>query len=113
MRRLLGLAVLATAAAASPASAADPAVLQHGQEVFARWCAPCHGAGPGHPGTQALAAKYNGAVPAELERRTDLTPAYVAAVVRHGVSIMPIFRKTEVSDDDLAAVEVYLRRNTK
>ncbi len=112
MSRLLGLSILAMAAA-SPAFAADPTTLQHGQEVFARWCAPCHAAGPGHPGTQALAAKYNGSVPAELERRTDLVPAVVTAMVRHGVSIMPIFRKTEVSDDDLAAIEAYLQRNTK
>ena len=31
-----------------------------GQQIFVRWCVPCHGAGPGHPGTQALAVKYHG-----------------------------------------------------
>jgi len=30
--------------------------------------------------------------------------------VRRGVSIMPFFRKTEVSDADLAAITAYLTR---
>ena len=114
MKRLLPMAgVCAAVLAQSPALAADPQVVEHGREVFERWCAPCHAAGPGHPGTAALAAKYNGAVPAELERRQNLTPQFVTGVVRHGLSVMPIFRKTEVSDDDLAALEAYLQRPRK
>jgi hypothetical protein len=33
--------------------------------------------------------------------------------VRHGVSIMPPFRKTEVSDTDLAALTAYLARTQR
>ena len=113
MKALPWIAVVAAMAlcARSPAFAADAQLVAHGQAVFATWCAPCHGPGPGHPGTVALGAKYKGAVPAELERRTDLPAPYIGTVVRHGVSVMPIFRKTEVSDADLAAIEAYLRRN--
>ncbi len=88
--------------------AADVRSLEHGRQVFNYWCAPCHGSGPGHPGTAALAAKYRGSVPGELEKRTNLTPELINTVVRHGISIMPIFRKTEVSDVDLAAIRLYL-----
>jgi (+)-pinoresinol hydroxylase len=88
--------------------------LQKGNEAYRYWCATCHGAGPGHPGTTALAAKYKGALPGLLEDRTDLTPTAVRFAVRRGTSIMPFFRKTEVSDADLDAITQYLmrRRNT-
>jgi mono/diheme cytochrome c family protein len=33
--------------------------------------------------------------------------------VRHGVSVMPPFRKTEVSDADLAALSAYLTRTQR
>ena len=114
MRPLLIAGLCAAALQAySPAMAADAPALEHGREVFERWCAPCHDPGPSHPGTAALAAKYKGAVPAELERRQNLTPAFVSGVVRHGISVMPIFRKTEISDDDLAALEAYLQQPHK
>ncbi len=95
-------------AVAWPALAQDQ--LSQGREVFAKWCAPCHGAGPGHPGTDALAAKYHASKPAPLEDRRDLTPETVRYFVRHGVSIMPFFRKTEISDADLDAIGAYLAR---
>jgi hypothetical protein len=62
------------------------------------------------PGTAALRAKYAGKVPAPLADRTDLTPASIRFFVRNGVSIMPFFRKTEVSDADLEALIAYLTR---
>lgn len=77
---------------------------------FQRDCAVCHGSGPAEPGTRALRAKYQGKLPALLEERTDLTPAFVKYTVRHGVSVMPPFRKTEVSDADLDAIAAYLTR---
>ena len=52
----------------------------------------------------ALQAKYGGKVPGVLDDRTDLTPAAVRLFVRRGTSIMPFFRKTEVSDVDLDAI---------
>jgi mono/diheme cytochrome c family protein len=79
-----------------------------GKAVFDKWCAPCHGDGPGKPGTAALQALYKGVKPALLEQRTDLAPEFTSAVVRTGVSVMPFFRKTEISDADLAALAKYL-----
>jgi len=95
---------------------------KHGKAVFEKWCAPCHGAvAPQHttfvngalPGTAALAVKYKGKVPAVLEQRTDLKPAYIKTVVRHGLYGMPITRKTEVSDAELDDVIAYLTENHK
>ncbi|MEP7242647.1 MAG: hypothetical protein ABI885_03070, partial [Gammaproteobacteria bacterium] len=53
------------------------ATVQKGNEVYQKWCAPCHAPGPGHPGTTAIAALYKGAKPAALEERTDLSPEIV------------------------------------
>jgi mono/diheme cytochrome c family protein len=91
-----------------PAFAQDVATVEHGRQVFAYWCAPCHAPGPKHPGTQALDALYRGGKPAPLEQRTDLVPTITQTFVRTGVSVMPPFRKTEISDADLAALAAYL-----
>ena len=82
-----------------------------GRDAYLYSCAICHGRGPGNPGTVALQAKYGGKSPALLEERTDLTAATVRFFVRRGTSIMPFFRKTEVSDADLAAIAAYLTRS--
>jgi mono/diheme cytochrome c family protein len=94
----------------------------NGRTVFDKWCAPCHGAvapknvmfGSGAlAGTSALAVKYKGKLPAVLEQRTDLTPALIKSVVRHGLYGMPITRKTEISDAELEDVVAYLTRDRK
>jgi mono/diheme cytochrome c family protein len=105
-------AVQATAvqATAVQATAAAGAATERGDEVYQYWCATCHGRGPGQPGTTALAAKYKGALAALLEERTDLTPQAIRFAVRQGTSIMPFFRKTEISDADLDAMTQYLAR---
>lgn len=100
------------AQAQEPAKQAGPAQIEHGKAVFQHWCAPCHGPGPGHPGTQALEARYQGAVPAALAERPNLPPEFVSAIVRNGLSIMPFFRKTEISDADLRDLGAYLARDT-
>jgi (+)-pinoresinol hydroxylase len=84
-----------------------------GYVQYTNYCSMCHGEGVGKPGTLALQAKYKGAVPALLANRTDLTPALIKQYVRNGISIMPIFRKTEISDADLDAIAAYLTRNNK
>jgi len=122
---LLGLTL--AACAGSVARAADPAPYidwipapvtatagqPPGYVLFQEACSVCHGTGPGKPGTRALATKYQGKEPALLEKRTDLTPDYIKYTVRHGVSVMPPFRKTELSDRDLDAISAYLTRNHK
>jgi len=79
-----------------------------GKQVFDAKCRACHGTGHTFAGTVALAAKYQGRLPGELEERTDLTPALVTYFVRNGVSIMPFFRKTDISDAELGALGEYL-----
>ena len=95
---------------------------KNGKAVFDKWCLPCHGAvasdhtmfGAGAlPGTAALAVKYQGKLPAVLEQRTDLKPAFIKNVVRHGLYGMPITRKTEVSDAELDDVVVYLTEHQR
>jgi mono/diheme cytochrome c family protein len=94
------------------------AEIENGKAVYNAWCAPCHGPGlglPGFgalPGTQQLQIKYRGTdIPAVLDERTDLVPEFIEVTVRQGVSFMPQFRKTEVSDEQLAALTAYLTRN--
>ena len=94
------------------------AQLDHGKQVYDYWCLPCHGPGlglPGFaelPGTQQLRIKYREtAISPLLTERTDLVPEFVKVIVRQGVSFMPQFRKTEISDADLDALAAYLARN--
>ena len=99
-------------ALAGCAFGADEATIQKGEKVFDYWCATCHG--PGNlPGTVALETKYKRAKPALLSERTDLIPPVTKTFVRKGVSIMPFFRKTEISDADLDALAAYIARNNK
>jgi (+)-pinoresinol hydroxylase len=93
--------------------AEDAATIGHGDAVFQKWCAPCHGRGADRPGTVALQALYHGSKPAALEDRIDLSPEFIKQFVRHGVSVMAPFRKTEVSDADLAALTAYLTRTKR
>jgi (+)-pinoresinol hydroxylase len=69
-------------------------------------------AGVTHPGTHALTVKYQGVKPGVLLEWKDLPVDTVKFVVRHGISVMPQFRKTEISDQELDALAKYLSRNT-
>jgi mono/diheme cytochrome c family protein len=88
---------------------------EQGRGIYDQWCMPCHGTGVWEgrplPGTSSLQLKYQGALPAALEERTDLTPEQVSFYVRRGVGGMPFFRKTEISDAELAALAAYLSRS--
>ena len=120
------LAVLAAAPAVAkdqPASpvravpgagwAAVPIPADTGEHIYQRYCFSCHGEGPDKPGTMALQAKYKGAKPARLDQRTDLTAAFVIYTVRHGVSVMPSIRPTEITDAELKAIAAYLSRKRR
>jgi (+)-pinoresinol hydroxylase len=107
----LAVTIAATNAAGAQERGAS-ASIERGKEVFSNWCAPCHSPGPRFPGTQALEVLYKGAKPAALEQRTDLTPELTRAFVRTGVSVMPPFRKTEISDADLESLAAYLAPKT-
>jgi len=108
-KRLFGVAsavaalcVLQSVAAQQDSEAAS------GAAVYEYWCATCHSAGPNMPGTSALQAKYGGNPPAVLIERPDLTPAFISAIVRTGISVMPPFRKTEITDSELAALSEFI-----
>lgn len=121
MRTILALASIAAFTGAVWAQAVDPTDRPQivradhpGQVIFERQCAPCHGSGPGVngaamlPGTAALAARYQGARPAELELRDDLTSAALRLFVRRGVGEMPAFRKSELTDSEIDAMAEYI-----
>ena len=101
------LALVVVLAGAHRADAADDAVVKRGQAVYQRHCAPCHDPGPGHPGTQMLAA-VKGEQLAVLIGRSDLSEDVVRAVVRNGLIEMPPFRPSEVTDDDLKALVTFI-----
>lgn len=95
-------------AIAGAASAAEQPSAEQGRAVYQKWCTPCHGTGLGKPGTTAAAA--HGVKTPVLEQRQDLNAKMIESAVRKGVDIMPRFRKTEISDADLAAIVAYLVR---
>ena len=81
-----------------------------GKVVFDTWCEPCHGDDNGWSGggTQALQAKYRGAVPAKLEDRKNLTAEFITFYVRDGITSMPTFRYTEISKKQMQDLADYL-----
>lgn len=99
---LFSLGLFATFAVAQDAA-------PNGEAVYNHWCAPCHAAGPGHPGTQGLQIKYRDtAINPVLVDRTDLTPEVVKTFVRQGILSMAPFRKTEITDAELDALAAFL-----
>jgi mono/diheme cytochrome c family protein len=105
-----GAAVTAQAAATVTKAAAE--TVRSGRELFNYWCLPCHGAGPGHAGTQRLARRL-GADQSVLLQRHNLSAKYVQHVVRNGFQMMPPFRYTEISDQELQAVAAYVSKHGK
>lgn len=112
MKKLDTILLAAIVCWASSAMAGDSASRQtlavQGKHVFDQWCASCHAPGNRTPGTASLLAKYGGSIPAALEERKDMNLEFIRYFVRNGVLVMPSFRKTEVSDADLAALAAYL-----
>ena len=119
MRRLCAMAAVAALVGCAGAHAQDAASVQRGKAKFEDSCAPCHAAGPGDdgrpmlPGTEALTLKYRGTIPAVLEQRTDLTAPTLKAFVRSGTFSMPPFRKTELTDAEIADIAAYLAESSK
>ena len=50
------------------------------------------------PGTDALRIKYQGSLPALIEKRTDLNADAIRTFVRRGTWSMPPFRPTEITE---------------
>jgi (+)-pinoresinol hydroxylase len=109
----------ATFAALGSAHAAEMDAAARGKAVFVVTCAPCHGDGPGAagrkqlPGTSALQIKYQGRLPALLEQRNDLPTPLLKQYLRFGSWSMPPFRKSELSDANIADIAAYLAESSK
>lgn len=114
-RTSLALLLLTAAAAAA---AQEPASVERGKVKFEHTCAPCHGDGLGDdgramlPGTDALRIKYQGSLPALIEKRTDLNVDAIRIFVRRGTWSMPPFRPTEVSERDIEDIAAYLGQSS-
>ncbi len=80
-------------------STAVPAADQDGRQLFAHKCAMCHG--PVGMGTGLLARRMKPEV-AQLEKRDDLSAAYVERAARVGILNMPPITRGDVSDAQLA-----------
>jgi mono/diheme cytochrome c family protein len=87
-----------------------PVARPAGGKVFDKWCSDCHST-PTGSGSMALQRKYNGNPTAIIEQRRDLSADYVKQVVRHGISFMPSFRKTEISDAEVTLLGAYLSKS--
>jgi mono/diheme cytochrome c family protein len=115
LRAFIASAVLALAAGGGGQLwASQPAVMAgaaqaDGGKVYTKWCRDCHSM-PTGSGTMALQRRYGGNPSAFLEQRGDLNADYVRQVVRHGISFMPSFRKTEISDAEVANLAAYLAK---
>jgi mono/diheme cytochrome c family protein len=90
----------------------DAAQIRQGHETYQHWCSACHGFGQHTPGTMALYFKYNGEMPPPLEMRPDLDAELLSYFVRNGISMMPSFRPTEISDEDIEAMAAYLKESS-
>ncbi|HCU88791.1 MAG TPA: hypothetical protein DGR97_02550, partial [Gammaproteobacteria bacterium] len=85
----------------------DLETLKQGEDVYGRYCAGCHAAGDGHPGTMRLAIR-SGTGKSIITARDDLAPDYIKMVVRNGLGMMPAFRPTEIGDGELNALTRYI-----
>ena len=92
-------------AAAMPEVAESPHAA--GREIYDYWCLPCHGAGPGHAGTMALAQRL-GSEQSVLLERDNLPAEYVKFVVRNGLQMMPPLMPTEITDAGLESLALYV-----
>ena len=78
---------------------------REGRELYREHCGICHL--EGGTGTFMLARRLS-KERALLESRDDLSSAFVAQVVRHGLASMPRFTRVELPDGELQAIESYL-----
>jgi mono/diheme cytochrome c family protein len=85
------------------AHAAEP----DGKQLFNHKCAMCHGAVG--MGTGLLARRMKPEV-APLEKREDLSAAYVERAARIGILNMPPITRGDVSDAQLASIAQYLSK---
>jgi mono/diheme cytochrome c family protein len=102
-RLVLGAAVALWILPVLAAHAGDP----DGKQLFDRKCAMCHG--PVGMGTGLLSRRMKPEI-APLEKRDDLSAAYVERAARVGILNMPPITRGEASDAQLASLAQYLSK---
>jgi mono/diheme cytochrome c family protein len=118
MRATLTSAALLLSTSASVAIAQDSGAVERGKAKFEHSCAPCHADGVGDdgrallPGTDALRIKYQGSLPALIEKRTDLNVDAIRTFVRRGTWSMPPFRPTEITEREIQDIAAYIRQSS-
>jgi len=101
----LALLLALSACADADKGASQPREMS-GQELYQHWCADCHDAGPGHPGTLRIAGRGGEEHAALLQK--EINAEVVEYAVRSGFGMMPPFRLTEISDEELDRLTEYL-----
>jgi mono/diheme cytochrome c family protein len=89
------------------ALAQSPPAPDAGKRLFALRCAMCHNAAG--MGTGLLSRRMKPEV-AELEKRDDLSAAFVVAAARSGILNMPVITRGDVNDQELALIANYLSK---
>jgi len=103
--------VLAAALAVSSTAVAQPVPAtrpQGGEALFKARCAICHEGMA--PGVLTLTRRL-GKDKSLIAERTDLDPAYVKFVVRHGLRSMPPLGRVEITDAELGEIAAYVTRH--
>jgi mono/diheme cytochrome c family protein len=103
---LVSITLCGSGIAQAQLAPAAPAPVDSGAATYQKWCVECHNARG--LGTLYLQKRYKGSVPSILDQRQDLKSEYVSYIVRNGISFMPSFRRTEISNQELAALSAYL-----
>ena len=101
MKRVVMVGVVSVITLAAHAAELD------GKMLFHQKCEMCHGAAG--MGTGLLARRMKPEV-ALLEKRDDLSAAYVERAARIGILNMPPITRGDVSDAQLASIAQYLSR---
>ncbi len=102
----LGAAAIASNAGAQ-ADAPPSAAERSGEELYTQWCADCHDPGPGHPATMRMEGDF-GAENSVLLEMQGMNRPLIELAVRRGFAMMPPFRPTEISDEELERIADYV-----
>jgi mono/diheme cytochrome c family protein len=101
MKRVMLIGVVALTTLCAHADELD------GKKLFHQKCEMCHGAAG--MGTGLLARRMKPEV-AALEKRDDLSAAYVERAARIGILNMPPITRGDASDAQLASIASYLSK---
>ena len=82
---------------------------EQGEGVYQKWCDGCHMDSPFAPGTIQL-RQLRGKNLALVLKRIDLKPDFLRHIIRKGMNGMPLFRRTEISNEELEKLIDFLVR---